>query len=196
MAMRLAMAARPQTLGEITDKLLTTANLALEYHEQLEESGGELTPEMTAVYEELTALERQLEELDVNLTEKVDAYVAVYRTHRDMAEGIRRAAQTLQARARAHQSTADRIKSWLRSNLEKLGMKKVETYYTVVRIQKSPASVRCEGEIPPAYQRVKVEFDARQALADLREHGLIPAEPGTYEVNGMIVHVGEHMVIR
>ena len=196
MALKMAMAQPRRTLDQITDELCNLANRALEYHEALELAGGELTEETTDLHAELVAAEARLEELDMDLHSKVDAYVAVWRTHKDMAEGIARAAENLRLRARAHQATADRIRSGLRSAMDRLGVKRIETYQSVVRIQKSSPSCRPEGEIPPAYQRVKIEFDGRQALADLREAGLLPTEPGTYQINGLTVHVGEHMVIR
>jgi hypothetical protein len=115
-----------QTLYDIADarEILTT---------WLDETEGELTPE----------LETLLDELDATADQKIERVALFVREQLAEAKAIREEEDRLTARRKARERAAESLKTYLHAQMERLGKTKVTGLLATVAIQASPPSVKC-----------------------------------------------------
>lgn len=104
---------------------------------KLQESGGELTPE----------LEAELSALDVASDEKIERVALYIREQTAEAAAIETEATRLQDRANAKLNAAKSLKAYLQREMDRLGKEKVNGLLITVALQKNPPSVK--GDIAP-----------------------------------------------
>lgn len=176
---------------------MTQATLSLHHtteeltrlYEIISEAEGELTPE----------IEAQLNALQWNRKIKAEAIVRVMRERSRVAEAQKAEATEIAAMAKRNQAQADSLKSYLLREMQNLGEQKITgDTFTICR-QKSGGMphIECPGEIPQDLRRVvpeRIEFDAKAAYQKIK--ALIPSEPGTHEIDGLIVEVRERLAVK
>ncbi len=137
--------------------------------------------------------EQRLAELELGMEDKVRAYGAVIREQEAEAGAIKEEIARLRRKQRARENTAAWLKSQVLGALREMGVTRIDHPVLPIRRQKSPPSARCGDEIPEAWKKVKTveSFDARGFLAAHET----PDEPGEYEIDGVLVVVGEHVRI-
>lgn len=191
-----------QSLYKLTDSILEAERELLDIYDQVEELGGELTPELE---ERLTAVNERLDQVSGDRKVKIDGIVGVYRNALMWQERLESEALTLQSRARTHAKTAERLKAYLLDDMRRHGEKRIETLHVDVRRQlNTQPSVRLlDGTVPDWCVRIKPEerqLDSKTVLANLRDAGLMPTEPGTMELDvagaRFKVTLNEHLRIR
>lgn len=120
-----------------------------------------------------------LESESGDLLEKGTNVAKVFRNLEAMAEQIKQAEKQMADRRKALEKRAERLKSYLHSNMEKAGISKIESPWFVISIKKNPASVVIddEAEIPDEYMRVipaRQEPDKSAIKSSIQEGVLIP----------------------
>ncbi|HEX6464277.1 MAG TPA: siphovirus Gp157 family protein [Vicinamibacterales bacterium] len=108
----------------------------------LAETEGELTPEIEAI----------LDQLDGATKEKIERVALYVREQVATAKAIQEESDRLQARAAAKLKAADGLKGYLKTQMERLGMTKVEGLLATVAIQKNPPSVKCDVPLEDVFQ--------------------------------------------
>lgn len=129
-------------------------------HQQIEENGGELTPE--------------LEEL-LNITEhdresKCEGYVYVIRELKSRSQFIKDEAKRLLDAARTYDKSIERLENSLLQSIVQLGNIKTNFVSISTRRNKS-VEIDSDVELPLAYQRVKVEAN-KTAIKEALESGI------------------------
>ncbi len=99
--------------------------------EALEESGGELTPE----------IEASLNEWDEKFADKAERVALYICEVESKADACRTAAKNLTTRAASFDRRVDSLKQYLLNQMEKVGKTKIEGVLKTVAIQKNPPSV-------------------------------------------------------
>lgn len=138
--------------------------------EWLEESGGELTPEITEL---LDAAEGDFEA-------KVERVALYIKTLDAEAAAIKAEEQRLAARRKARENGADRIRTYLENWMTAAGKESVKTPLVTAAIQNNPPSVVCElddealvelAENGFSYVTAKtvVSLDKKAILADAKQ---------------------------
>jgi hypothetical protein len=158
-------------------KLYEIADSYLEVMDLLIQNEGELYPE----------LEAALDCLDTDIKIKVSAYAKIIRTLETQAAvatgqaaGILVEVNRLKRLAQVRQQAADNLANWLKLNLERMGLSKVETDVAVVRVQKNGGRlpVVFEGDastLPEEFRKVFYEPDKDAALAAYKAKRPLPA---------------------
>lgn len=147
------------TLYEIADEYRAIDAL-------LDESGGELTPE----------IEDALLVLESRVSDKVDAIGALIREAMVEHEGYAIEANRLRSRAMIAQKKADRLKEYLLGSLKAIGFDKIKGLRFTARVATaSTPTITWTGQCDPpeAYQRVRVELDGKAAHEAFKA-GLLP----------------------
>ncbi len=145
--------------------------------DQVEEAGGEITPELEAV---LASLERSIEA-------KVDSYAAMIRESEVEADAHRVEANRHQGIARRKEAMAERLKVNLKTAMQLMGYDKVRgTRFTASVVKNSQPSINWSfaEAIPEAFRRTKVELDKGLAH-EAYKAGTLP--------EGFTVELGEHV---
>lgn len=99
--------------------------------ELLEETGGELTPE----------IESLMEGLDASTTEKIERIALVILRKKSEAKAIKEQAERLASRGSARTNAATRLTEYLTRVMQSIGKEKVEGVLATVAFQASPPSV-------------------------------------------------------
>jgi hypothetical protein len=150
--------------------------------QQLDESGGEITPE----------IQQQLDEADAALEDKVDRIAALIRNATAEEEACKAEAAHFRDRAQAAANKADSLKAYLQHNLEAIGRDRVQGQRFKVGVyQNSVPSIRwtrMPEDAPLQFQRVKVEVDGQAAQRWLKEGKELPS--------GFLVERGSHVRIK
>jgi vacuolar-type H+-ATPase subunit E/Vma4 len=135
----------------------------------LEETEGEVTPEIEAL----------LDQLDGQVTEKVERVGLYIREQVVTAAAIKEEEQRLSARRKALERAVEGLKNYLQRQMERLGKTKVDGLLCTVALQKSPPSVRCTLD----------GFGLVQLLesGDETKASLVTLVPESYKVNGTAV---------
>ena len=149
----------------------------------LAETGGEITPEAEAAFNQFEA------ELAANLTGKVDAYCALIAEIDARAAARKAEAKRLADRAKTDERTADALRERLRFVWEQRRLGKVETDRFTVSLAKNggkaPLDIRCGVEDLPSWavrtetvvtankDAIRSRLDAGESLnfASLMERG-------------------------
>jgi hypothetical protein len=150
--------------------------------QQLDESGGEVTPEIQAA----------LDAADAALEDKVDRIAALIRNATAEEEACKAEAAHFRDRAQAAANKADSLKAYLQHNLEALGRDRVQGQRFKVGVyQNSVPSIRWTRlleELPQEFQRLRLEVDGQAAQRWLKEMGELPS--------GFLVERGRHVRIK
>jgi hypothetical protein len=138
-------------------KLYEIANEYRDIDALLDESGGELTPE----------IEQALAALDTALEAKVDAICGVIRERDADLDGLKLEIDRLKDRAKAVENGTSGLRLYLRDCLERSGKAKVKTpRFTVWQAEASQPTIRYDGDpanLSPEFVRTKVEIDGKYA---------------------------------
>jgi hypothetical protein len=171
-------------LYEIADRYLDVMDLVIQ-------NEGELYPE----------LEATLDCLDTDIKDKAGAYAKIIRTLETQAAvatgqaaGILVEVNRLKKLAQVRQRAADNLANWLKINLERMSLTKVETDVAVVRVQRNGGRlpVLFEGDaslLPAEFRKVFYEPDKDAALAAYKAKRPLP--PGF-----TVKTQGTHLVIQ
>lgn len=119
--------------------------------------------------------------------ESVALYVRSLQAH---AGAVKLEEDRLRARRKALENGADRLKAYLKAQLEATGITRVDGTLATVRIQANPESVRftdLPANAPEKYQRVTITVDVAAAKADYRATGELPP--------GFVAERGSHLRI-
>lgn len=177
-------------------KLWETTEALAEIDDQLEASGGELTPEIEA---ELRGLKQRREDL-------AEWIVAIAAEKRSQADGLKILISQLQGKARAKANHAENLERYLLAEMQMLGDrgKEIRTQlYTIKRarvgrpkIELRPG-VRIE-DLPDSLVRVvpeKREVDKNEVYEMIKLSGNIPEGIGQFEVGQWNVTTRERLSI-
>lgn len=108
-----------------------------------------------------------LESESGDLMEKGTNVAKVFRNLEAMADQIKQAEKQMADRRKALEKRAERLKTYLHTNMEKAGISKIESPWFVISIKKNPASVVVddESEIPDDYMReIPARFEPDKAI--------------------------------
>ncbi len=127
------------------------------------------------------AFEVALGQLEGDISDKAENIAKIMRGLTVEAEGIRDEIDRLQIMVTTRHNQVDRLKGYLKFNLEAAGLEKVQGQLFTVALQASPPSCHVidEAAIPTEYQRVipsRIEIDARAIIAHWKDTG--EAVPG------------------
>jgi hypothetical protein len=129
-------------------------------HQQIEENGGDLTPELE---EQLTITEHDRES-------KCEGYVSVIRQLKSKSELLKSEAKRLLDAARTYDKSVERLEDNLLSSIVQLGNIKTNFVSISTRRNKS-VEIADDVEIPLQYQRVKIEAN-KTAIKEAIESGI------------------------
>jgi hypothetical protein len=129
-------------------------------HLQIEENGGDLTPELE---EQLTITEHDRES-------KCEGYVSVIRQLKSKSQLIKDEAKRLLDAARTYDKSVERLEDNLLSSIVQLGNIKTNFVSISTRRNKS-VEIADDVEIPLQYQRVKIEAN-KTAIKEALESGI------------------------
>lgn len=137
-------------------------------------------------------VEQQLDRLQMQFDAKVEALCGVVRNCEAEEKALKEEASRFSKRAQTAERCKDRVKAYMKSALEQLGVDKMTAGRFKVAIQlNSVPSTTFAGDpktLPAEFQRVTVEAD-RTALVDAWKDGkLLP--------DGVKVEKGTHLRIR
>lgn len=104
----------------------------------LEESEGEVTPELEAL----------MAELDAKADEKIERVALYIRERLSRAAAVKEEVQRIQAIQKREEKAAESLKGYLHREMERLGKDKVNGLLCTVAVQKNPPSVK--GEVDAA----------------------------------------------
>lgn len=164
-------------------KLYELANEYAAIELALADSDGEITPEIQAM----------LDSVESELPAKVDGICSVLRHQATRAAAAREEGERLAKLAQSREKAATRLREYLKANLERMNISRVETDRFKVRIQKnSVPSVRlADGispeDLPAEYVRFKPEAN-NSAIA-------MAWKAGKSLPDGVEVSVGTHLRI-
>lgn len=125
----------------------------------------------------LPGVEERLTQLECELNEKADNIAALMRTFDAEAGAYRAEADRLGQLAAAASAKAERLKRYLKAELERAGITKMDCPRFKLAIQKNsvPSVVLAAGaEIPEAFARVKLELDTKAVIEAVKAGGSIP----------------------
>ena len=174
--------------------LKETSERLLDIFYELEESGGELTPELEA------GLVRYTENRKV----KAERIVQFSRRMNSQATALKIEAAELREMAAKKSRAADNLERYLLSEMQALGEKKIHTeLFTIARARIGMPKINLlpgvEVEaLPRKFIRVIPEerlLDKKAALAILKAGGKIPVEVGVFDVDQFQVHVSERLLV-
>ena len=181
------MTEKELSLRDTTDRLL-------EIFDELEESGGDLTPE----------IEKDLEKFTEGRKGKAEKIIHFSRRMKYMAKALKEEATNLTDSARRKLAASDRIERYLLAEMQMLGEKKIDTdLYTIkrARIGRPRIELR-EGELveglSPDLIRVipeKWEVDKNAVYNHLKNTEIMPKEVGQYEIEQFDVEVRERISV-
>lgn len=160
-------------------KLYEVADALVLIGEQLEENGGELTPE----------IEEQLAVLDGAFEQKVERILLYAQNYRAAADAAVKEAERLASLGRSRTAIADRLRGYVKAQMDIAGRTKIETDRIVARIQKNGRpSIHCLVPIdtlPEGFVRVRREFNAEVAYELWKAKAPLP--------DGITVEHGSHL---
>ena len=129
-------------------------------YQQIDDNGGELTPELE---EQLTITENDRES-------KCEGYVSVIRMFKSKSQLIKDEAKRLLDAARTYDKSIERLEDNLLSSIVQLGNIKTNFVSISTRRNKS-VEIADDIEIPLQYQRVKIEAN-KTAIKEALESGI------------------------
>lgn len=164
---------RPMRLFDLVDQMNAI-------DAQLDETGGEITPD----------IERALDGLTGKMSEKVESICKLRQNWLRSAESCEAEADRMKARAKSFRGRADSIKAFLHAAFVRWDVHQLKVPAFTVWRQKNPVSIRWTKDVaalPEEYRRVTVEPDLKKAKAAL--------EAGEQLPDGFEIVQGEHLRI-
>ena len=141
------------TLYELTDEWIAIS-------EALEESGGELTPEIEAALE---AIQGEFAAKAEGIVRLIQAETNQAKQRAGLAAPFREEADRLQALATVNENKARSLKRYLQEQMQRLKMQRIETAWFKAWIQKNGRPsiewTRDVRELPDIYRRETIEPD-------------------------------------
>jgi hypothetical protein len=131
------------------------------------EMGGELSPE----------LEQYLDSLVATLEDKTDNICALIRERNAQGDALKAEADFFAAKARAAHNVAERLKDYLKTNLEKAGRLRMAGTRFTARVQKNGVPTITwtgAGDPPDEFCRVMIELDGKSVQESYRSKGWLP----------------------
>lgn len=120
-----------------------------------------------------TSLADRLDALQLDMESKIEGCCKVIRNYTGYAAMLKDEAQKFAARAQSAENAATGIKAYVKANLEKVGITKLEAGLFKVRIQaNSIPSTTFDGNpvnLPGDFQMVEYSLDAKAVIAAWRE---------------------------
>lgn len=184
----MSTATLPLRLYEYVDEYQTVLDWIEEHEEQIVAAGGVLPPELESLLDDITGA----------VTEKVKRIALLIQNLTASQKAAAAEAQRLTALAKGYERKADSLKAYLKLQLQRLGLPRLETDVVKVRIQQNGRpSIRPvdPAKIPEAYQRVVIELDGDKAYQALKLANCLPDKPGRVEIEGLVVELGDHVRI-
>lgn len=136
-------------------------------------------------------MEGRLDELEMDLAQKLEGCCAAVRNLEAEEKALRVEAGRFAERAQVAANAVQRLKDYMRGNLERLNLSSVDAGLFKVRLQKnSQPSVKFDGDplkLPPVFQKVTVELAKAIVLACADQNMPIP--------EGVTVTRGNHLRI-
>lgn len=133
-----------------------------------------------ATSEEMT--QEEYDELGKELAEQLQTkstnIIAYYENQNALLEGVDAQIKRLQSLKKATQNKIDSYKEYVKNNMERLGITKIETELGTLSIAKNPTSVEILDEefVPDEYKQeiVTVKIDKSKIKADYKATGIVP----------------------
>lgn len=140
----------------------------------------------TGVVDETTLA--RLTELSDSMETKAINITMLFKELEASADAIEKERQNMQKREKALKNQIQSLKDYLRSNMERCEIKKIECPQFVISLQKNPCSVEISNEedIPKEYTKVKVEIDIAKIKNELKNGVVIP---GAHLVQGSSIRI-------
>lgn len=159
------MATAVLKLYEHVDQLEIIREWIYEHEAEIIAAGGELPPELAALADQVEgSLEQKVEQSGLFIRELIAT-----------AKAIEEEEKRLAARKRALLNTVEGLKGYVKAQLERAGIPKVQGKLVTVRVQANPPSVRCV-------------LEAEQLAAAFRAGAEWVTEiPATYRVDARII---------
>lgn len=128
----------------------------------------------TGVVDE-TALEK-INELTDTLETKCINVTKFFKTLEMAAEGIEKERKAMQAREQALKKQISSLRDYLKFNMEKCGISKIECPQFILSVQKNPSKLEIydEGMIPPQYEVMTLSLDEAKIKEELKNGKEIP----------------------
>jgi hypothetical protein len=172
-------------------RLYELANMREVLDRLLEETEGELTPE----------LEAQLDAVDGAANDKIERVGLFIREQLAHAEGIRIEETRLVARRKAHERVAEQLKHYLQQQMERLGKTKVDGLLCTVALQRNSApTIECVVDAKAVLAGPQGDLFAERVETveyRLRRPALIDAWKANQPLpTGVTVTLGHHVRIR
>lgn len=169
-------------MSTATLRLYDIVDQLAEIEAQLEENGGELTPE----------IETRLDSLEADFEAKVERICGWRANLVATAKAYQEEADRLAARAKTLARTADGLRRYLQVQLERAGRTKLEagTWRLAIQPNSQPSVIVTvePDRLPECFRRVTVDVDRRSLLDAVKAGGNLPA--------GVVVTRGHHLRIR
>lgn len=147
----------------MTEKLYEISEALAVIHDQLAATDGELTDE----------LERRLDECNLAIKVKTENIARWIINLDGKAGSIDTEIERLQNRKKSAINLQERLKEYIRVNMVKADIQKIETDVFTIAVQKNPPSCEITNEeiIPAGYKVIKqvVSVDKKKLLSDLKE---------------------------
>lgn len=167
-------------LYERTEALRLIDAWIAEAGEDVAAAGGEIPAHLLELLDEAEGAFK-------DKVERVALYVRSLGAH---AAAVKAEEHRLAARRKALENGADRLKSYLKGQMEAAGVPRVDGTLATVRVQANPEAVRwtrTPEEAPEEFRRVTVSVDLAAAKAALKATGALP--------DGFTVERGSHLRI-
>lgn len=174
--------------------LRETSDRLLDIFYELEESGGELTPE----------LEAGLARFTENRKVKAERIVQFSRRMKSQASALKTEAAELRDMAAKKSRAASNLERYLLSEMQALGEKKIHTeLFTIARAKIGIPKINLLpggllDKLARKFIRVIPEervLDKKAALAILKAGGKLPTEVGVYDVDPFQIEVSERLSV-
>jgi hypothetical protein len=166
-------------------KSLTLYEIEAAYREMLESlCDPEANHPMQAIADTLEGIEGQFQDKAVNVAKFM-------RNLEASAEAIKEVEEKMSQRRKALESRAKWLREYLKGNMEKAAVTKIESPWFVLSIQKNPAALKIvdEAAIPPFFKTEVVTFELDKAsIKQTLEAG--------EEVPGAVLSQGTRLVVR
>ena len=145
-----------------------------------ETDDGELSPN----------IEAQLDDLAIALEDKAQSICVIIREQETEATGLASEIARLTSRVKAANRTVERLKTYLRNEMERAGVPKLQTSLFKIRVQNNPLSLLFTGDadlLPVEFKRITVEPDRKAAIEHYKTTGEL--------LDGFAVTTGTHLRI-
>ena len=118
----------------------------------------------------------ELNSLTLSINDKCIAIASYIENLEADRKSIEEAKKKMCEREKRLKKATDNMKSYLLSNMEKLDIKKISSPYFDISVRKNPPAVDMfdEWQVPPEYDRVKIEKNIAKIREDLINGVIIP----------------------